>query len=106
MFTNCCRKQTNVDPDIVKKNLQQLDKYNTHAQCFRQAREKLKQEPTHNLKLQLIFDNSTDGRIYNISKVSKIAIVIVGDVYSASHMDIIVEKESGKLQRINELHPS
>lgn len=31
--------------------------------------------------------------------------MIVGNVDLASHRDIIVERQSGKLQRIDELHP-
>jgi len=54
----------------------------------------------------LISDKAKDGRIYNIPKVSEVATLIIGDVDTTSPRDIILENRSGKLQRINELHPS
>jgi hypothetical protein len=58
------------------------------------------------VKLKLISDRKTDGRLYNKPTVSEVAALIVGDVHSAEQRDIIIETQSGELQRINEFHPS
>ena len=85
MFAKCCSNQTNVEPDIVKKLSNMLDKYNINALCFRQAQDKLKEEHAHNLKLQFIFDRSIDGKIYNIQKDFEIVAMIVGDIVIPSY---------------------
>lgn len=60
----------------------------------------------HDLRLKLISDRATDGRIYNLPTASEVAALIVGDVDTPSNRDIILETQSRKLQRINELHAS
>jgi len=59
-----------------------------------------------NLKLQLIADRKKDGKIYNLPIVSKVVAIIVSDASQPINRDIILEKQSGHLQRINEFHPS
>ena len=54
----------------------------------------------------MIADRKKDGRIYNLPTVSQVAAGIVGDARQPINWDIILEKQSGKLQRINEFHPS
>jgi len=83
-----------------------LDEFNVHAKSFRMARDRYRNQPFDDLKLRLIADRTKDGRIYNVPNVSEVAALIVGDVDTASGRDIIMEKQSGKLQRINELHTS
>ncbi|RZC16770.1 hypothetical protein D0Y65_009892 [Glycine soja] len=58
-----------------------------------------------NLNLQLIADGKKDERIYNLPTVLEVAAVIVGDASQPINRDIILEKQRGRLQRINELHP-
>jgi hypothetical protein len=88
-------------------NLQNmLDHTNCHAKSFRKARDRLRQGNVENLKLKLILDRTTDGRIYNQPTVSKVAALIVGDVDSAARRDIIMERQSGRLERIDEFHPA
>jgi len=83
-----------------------LDEFNVHAKCFRMVRDRYRDQPFDDLKLRLIADRTKDGRIYSVPNVSEVAALIVGDVDTASWRDIIMEKQSGKLQRINELHTS
>ena len=89
---------------IVSKLSAMLDDYNVQAKAFRMAKEKLKIEPVHDLKLVLISNKNKDGRIYNIPSIYEVAALIVGDVDTGSKRDIIMDTQSGKLQRINELH--
>ncbi|KAK4275758.1 hypothetical protein QN277_018789 [Acacia crassicarpa] len=59
------------------------------------------------LKMCLISNRQNDGRTYNMPNASEVAALVVEDIdMSFNVRDIIVEKHSGKLQRINELHAS
>jgi len=100
------RNQDNIDLEIVSKLKSMLDDFNVHAKSFRMARERYRNQPFDDLKLRLIAYSTKDGRIYNVPNVSEVTALIVGDVDTASGRDIIMEKQSGKLQRINELHTS
>lgn len=83
-----------------------LDQCNSHAKSFRMARERLKNGDVTHLKLKLISDRATDGRVYNIPTVSEVTALIVGDVDDVSNRDIVMETQTGQLKRIDELHPS
>jgi hypothetical protein len=83
-----------------------LDEHNVHAKGFRMARDLLKDGNVHDLKLKLISERRSDGRIYNQPTVSEVVALIVGDVDYAEARDIILHERGGQLQRINEFHPS
>ncbi|XP_058726301.1 uncharacterized protein LOC131597634 [Vicia villosa] len=67
-----------IDLDIVKKLSSMLYQHNVHAQSFKMARDIL----------------------------SEVAALIVGDVDTAEKRDIIMHKQTGQLQRIDEYHTS
>ncbi|XP_035845744.1 uncharacterized protein LOC118492079 [Helianthus annuus] len=65
------------------------------------------ENPQANLKLRLIYKRDKDGRTYNLPSTNEIAALIVDDLDpSIDRRDILIETESGMLQRISELHPS
>ncbi|CAJ2663091.1 unnamed protein product [Trifolium pratense] len=92
--------------ETVQKLKDMLDQYNVHAKGFRMARDWLEANDSNDLRLKLIFERTSDGRIYNQPTVSEVAALIVGDVDYASCRDIILEKQFGRLKRIDEFHPS
>ncbi|KAI5418999.1 hypothetical protein KIW84_043278 [Lathyrus oleraceus] len=98
--------KSGVDVNIVRKLSEMLYEHNVHAQSFRMARDKLCEEGVSDLKLRLISERRNDGRIYNQPTVSEVAALIVGDVDTAEKRDIIVQKQCGELQRIDEYHTS
>lgn len=60
-----------------------------------------------NLKLKLVGTRSQDGRRYYLPTASEVAGLIIGDIGdSLDKRDIIVSTTTGRLQRINDLHPS
>ena len=83
-----------------------LDKHNRYAQKFRMARDKLQSLAICDLKLKLISDRQSDERLYNLSNTVKVAALIVGDEHTGNKRDILIEKQTGVLKRINELHPA
>ncbi|KAL5193130.1 Replication protein A DNA-binding subunit A [Glycine soja] len=70
------------------------------------ARDKLQSLIVSDLKLKLIYDRQSDGRLYNLPNTAEVVALIVGDEHTGNHRDIIIEKQTGLLKRINELHPA
>ncbi|MCH82301.1 helicase-like protein, partial [Trifolium medium] len=95
-----------IDPDVVRNLSAMLDQQNVHAKAFRMARDRLNTGNVKDLKLRLIHDRKTDGRIYNQPTVSEVAALIVGDVDAGDTRDIIIQQKGGQLARINEFHPT
>lgn len=83
-----------------------LDQNNVHAKVFRMAMDMLNDVNFQDVKVKLIADRKTDGRIYNKPTVSEVAALVLGDIDSASYRDIIMQGQSGNLQRIDEFHAS
>ncbi|CAN7065985.1 unnamed protein product, partial [Brassica rapa subsp. trilocularis] len=87
--------------------MQMLRDSNVHVQTFRNAMDRFNDESgCEDVKLVLIHNRQKDGRVYNLPTSSEVAALVPGDFQL--HMDkrdIILEKYSGKLKRINELHP-
>lgn len=65
---------------------------------------KLKEKEIADLKLNLISNHEKDGRTYNMPTVFEVATLIIGDVGIISRRYIIVQKQDGDLQPIDELH--
>ncbi|XP_058742338.1 uncharacterized protein LOC131614807 [Vicia villosa] len=103
---NCLRTTKNIDPEVVQQLSTMMYEHNTHAKSFKMAKQWFNQADTQNLKLRLIADRSTDGRVYNQPKVSEVAALVVGDIDTAEMRDIIMQYQGGGLKRINELHAS
>ncbi|XP_021979624.1 uncharacterized protein LOC110875727 [Helianthus annuus] len=83
-----------------------LDSQNMLVKTYRMVRDHFHQSPEANLSLRLIYRREKDGRTYNLPTTSEVAALVVGDIDKAiDHRDIVVETQSGMLQRISELHP-
>jgi hypothetical protein len=100
------RDNKDIDEQLVKDLRSMLDANNVHAKAFRMARDLFKSGPVQNVRLKLIADRNTDGRVYNKPTVSEVAALIAGDIDSAKHRDIILQGQTGNLQRIDEFHAS
>ena len=95
-----------LDEQIIIEIKNMLDHHNHYAQKFRMARDKLQSAALPDLKIKLISQRQTDGRLYNLPTTTEVATLIVGDEHSADKRDIIIEKQSVPLKRIHELHPT
>lgn len=67
------RSNKEIDEDIVKRLKVMPDQNNVHAQVFRMARDILHDRNFQDVKLKLIADRKTDGRIYNKPTISEVA---------------------------------
>ncbi|XP_029148314.1 uncharacterized protein [Arachis hypogaea] len=95
-----------VDYQIVTILKEILDVHNPLAKTFRFDRDRFAKGSNPKIKLKLIRKQDKDGRVYNLPTMSKVAILVVGDIDdSILEMDIIVQFMSNKLQRIDVLHP-
>ncbi|KAL5176913.1 ATP-dependent DNA helicase pif1 [Glycine soja] len=94
------------DDDIIIAIKDMLDHHNHYAQRFRMARDKLHSAVVPDLKMKLISQRQTDGRLYNLPTTTEVVALIVGDEHSADKRGIIIEKQSELLKRIHELHPA
>ena len=83
-----------LDEDIIIATKNMLDNNNHYAQKFRMASDKLQSSIVSNLKLKLIYDRQSDGRLYNLPNTAEVAALIVGDEHTSNHMDIIIEMQT------------
>uniref|UniRef100_A0A0R0JLL6 ATP-dependent DNA helicase n=1 Tax=Glycine max TaxID=3847 RepID=A0A0R0JLL6_SOYBN len=82
-----------LDEQIIIAIKDMLDHHNHYAQKFRMARDKLHSTAVPDLKIKLISQRQTDGRLYNLPTTTEV-------------VALIVEKQSRLLKRIHELHPA
>ncbi|XP_035832060.1 uncharacterized protein LOC110932569 [Helianthus annuus] len=96
-----------LDVEMIQYLRNLLDSENMLVKTYRMVRDHFHESPEANLKLRLMYKREKDGRIYNLPTSLEIAALVVGDIDKAiDHRDILVETQSGMLQRISELHPS
>lgn len=96
-----------LDENVLLQLSKMLDSCNSLVKSFRQVRERVSSSNTSSLRLKLIRRRESDPRVFNLPTASEIAALIVGDFDIANEeRDIVIEERDGKLQRIDELHPS
>ncbi|XP_035837130.1 uncharacterized protein LOC110926747 [Helianthus annuus] len=96
-----------LDAKFIKFLTNMLDSTNMLVKTYRMVRDHLHDNPNVSLKLRLISQRDRDGRTYNLPTCSEVAALIVDEPnLKIESRDIIVEKRSGVLKRISELHPS
>ncbi|XP_019438873.1 PREDICTED: uncharacterized protein LOC109344563 [Lupinus angustifolius] len=103
---NSPKNEGQLDPEIVSTLSRMLDEHNIHVKSFRMAKERYEHSMISDMKLKLISNRVSHGRVYILPTVSEVAALIVRDVENPSRRDIVLEKQNGKLKRINELHTS
>ncbi|KAF8116963.1 hypothetical protein N665_0013s0022 [Sinapis alba] len=96
--------------DILKKEIIQslievLNAVNPYVKEFRSARDRFKENPEETFHMRIVSDRVKDGRTYNTPTSSEIAALIPGDFnLDMDKRDIVLQKQSGKLMRISEIH--
>ncbi|XP_016192871.2 uncharacterized protein LOC107633785 [Arachis ipaensis] len=96
-----------IHEDIVRDFKKMLDENNVLVRAFRMARESVAKDANTTIKLRLLGKREKDGRRYNLPLTNEVAALIVGDfdIYKIDR-DIVVETQTEKLQRINQLNPT
>ncbi|KAI9112795.1 hypothetical protein K1719_016112 [Acacia pycnantha] len=84
-----------------------LYKHNCVVEHYRKAAEIIKENVIPNVSIRLIRSSNSSAvfKQYNMPTSSELAALIIGDFdNSYTKRDIIVKRQSGELQRIDELH--
>ena len=94
------------DDEIIDDLKKMLDECNPYVNMYRMARDRFKATNNPNFQIRLINDRLNDGMIYNLPTSSEVAAFIVGDTDGEiEERDIVIQSQTGMLQRISELHP-
>ncbi|XP_056848336.1 uncharacterized protein LOC130511115 [Raphanus sativus] len=100
-------KKDNLRKDIIEKLMKMLDEVNPYVKQFRTARDRFKIQPEDSFHMRIVSNRSKDGRTYDTPTASEVAALIPGDFsLDMDPRDIVLQRKSGHLQRINEIHAS
>ncbi|KAF8118673.1 hypothetical protein N665_0003s0048 [Sinapis alba] len=101
------KKSNALREEIIKALMDMLNKVNPHVKKYISARERFDTNPKDAFHMRIISDRLKDGRTYNTPTSSEVVALIPGDFnLDMDKRDIVVQKHSGKLMRINEIHAS
>ncbi|KAG7578528.1 Nucleic acid-binding OB-fold [Arabidopsis thaliana x Arabidopsis arenosa] len=93
--------------EIIDSIIKLLDQVNPHVQAFRTARDRFNTNAEEPFHMRIIAAHTGDGMNYNMPSASEVAALIPGDFdENMDKRDIVLQKTSGKLKRISELHKS
>lgn len=93
--------------EIVREICDVLDSCNPYVETYRTIRERINENDSPPMRLRILRKRGRDGRRYNLPTASEVAALIVGDFDSADFdKDVIVETQSGLLQRISVFEPA
>ncbi|CAF1965207.1 unnamed protein product [Brassica napus] len=101
------KKKDKLRTDIIEILMKMLNEVNPYVKNFRSAKERFDTNPADAFHMRIISDSLKDGRTYNTPTASEVAALIPGDFnLDMNKRDIVLQKHSGKLMRINEIHVS
>ena len=99
------KKKNNLKKEIIQSLIEVLNAVNPYVKEFRSARDIFKEHPEETFHMRIVSDRFKDGRTYNTPTASEIAALIPGDFnLDMDKRDIVLQKHSGKLMRISEIH--
>ncbi|RIA05806.1 hypothetical protein BRARA_K00008 [Brassica rapa] len=98
-------KKDNLKKEIIQSLIEVLNAVNPYVKEFRSARDRFREHPEETFHMRIVSDRFKDGRTYNTPTASEIAALILGDFnLDMDKRDIVLQKHSGKLMRISEIH--
>ncbi|CAN6834839.1 unnamed protein product [Brassica oleracea] len=100
-------KKDHLRKDIIETLMKMLNEVNPYVKKFRSARDRFNTDPENSFHMRIVSERLKDGRTYNTPTASEVAALIPGDFsLDMDRRDIVLQKSSGKLLRINEIHAS
>jgi len=95
----------NLNQDILRCLQDMLQRVNPYYETFKTAIERMQNVEGLHLHLTSFDSRRHDPRRYNLPTAAEVGVIMVGDGSETTEVrDIIIEKRSGQLQRISELH--
>lgn len=87
--------------------MKMLNEVNTYVKQFRSAKDRFTADPDDAFHMRIVSDRLKDGRTYNTPTATEVAALIPGDLnLDMDKRDIVLQRQSGKLKRISEIHAS
>ncbi|CAN7099598.1 unnamed protein product [Brassica rapa subsp. narinosa] len=101
------KKKDHLRKDIIETLMKMLNEVNPYVKKFRSARDRFNTDPENSFHMRIVSERLKDGRTYNTPTASEVVALIPGDFsLDMDRRDIVLQKNSGKLLRINEIHAS
>lgn len=101
------KKKGKLKDEIIDILVKMLNEVNPYVKQFRSAKDRFKADPDDAFHMRIVSDRLTDGRTYNTPTATEVAALIPGDFnLDMDNRDIVLQQQSGKLKRINEIHAS
>ncbi|RIA04962.1 hypothetical protein BRARA_K00755, partial [Brassica rapa] len=101
------KKNDHLRKDIIETLMKMLNEINPYVKKFRSARDRFNTDPENSFHMRIVSERLKDGRTYNTPTASEVAALIPRDFsLDMDKRDIVLQKNSGKLLRINEIHAS
>ncbi|XP_056862974.1 uncharacterized protein LOC108853762 [Raphanus sativus] len=101
------KKKDHLRKDIIETLMKMLNEVNPYVKKFRSARDRFNTDPDNSFHMRIVSERLKDGRTYDTPSASEVAALIPGDFsLDMDKRDIVLQHNSGKLLRINEIHAS
>uniref|UniRef100_A0A0D3A952 ATP-dependent DNA helicase n=1 Tax=Brassica oleracea var. oleracea TaxID=109376 RepID=A0A0D3A952_BRAOL len=101
------KKKDHLRKDIIETLMKMLNEVNPYVKKFRSARDRFNTDPENSFHMRIVSERLKDRMTYNTPTASEVAALIPGDFsLDMDRRDIVIQKSSGKLLRINEIHAS
>uniref|UniRef100_A0A0D3E6N4 Helitron helicase-like domain-containing protein n=1 Tax=Brassica oleracea var. oleracea TaxID=109376 RepID=A0A0D3E6N4_BRAOL len=101
------KKKDHLRKDIIETLMKMLNEVNPYVKKFRSARDRFNTDPENSFHMRIVSERLNFGRTYNTPTASEVAALIPGDFsLDMDRRDIVLQQNSGKLLRINEIHAS
>ncbi|CDY68889.1 BnaCnng60940D [Brassica napus] len=101
------KKKDHLRKDIIETLMKMLNEVNPYVKKFSSARDCFNTDPENSFHMRIVSGRLKDGRTYNTPTASEVVALIPGDFsLDVDRRDIVLQKNSGKLLRINEIHAS
>lgn len=101
----CARSTFQPNQEIVAKLIEMFNIYNPIVQLFRTARDRLSDSSDDQFCIRLFGEPDKHGDIFSAPIASEVVGLVVGDLGASERgRDLVVQSQSGHLQKIEEKH--
>ncbi|KAF8100750.1 hypothetical protein N665_0218s0088 [Sinapis alba] len=101
------KKKDRLKSEIIDILMKMLNEVNPYVKQFSSAKDRFMADPDDAFHMRIVSDRLKDGRTYNTPTATEVPALIPGDLnIDMDKRDIVLQRQSGKLKRISEIHAS